>query len=84
MLNCAECNKQISVTARVCPHCGSKKQFKGYKFKRKDLIAMGVTMPEDFYNFNKCGGVVSNFYVKAIKYAFITYLIYFVYVIVQG
>lgn len=43
LIKCKECNKEVSDTAKTCPHCGYKlKSFKlNLKVKNTDLIVLG-------------------------------------------
>lgn len=43
LIKCKECNKEVSDTAKTCPHCGYKlKSFKlNLKIKNTDLIVLG-------------------------------------------
>lgn len=44
LINCKECNKEVSDTAKTCPHCGYKlKQLKlSLKVENKDIIILGL------------------------------------------
>ena len=79
MLNCSECKKPISATARGCPHCGSKRQFVGSLYTREELIQMGVKNVSDFYNYDVGGGKVKSkakLYLKICLGLFIAYIAY--------
>ena len=79
MLKCNECKNQISATARSCPHCGSKRQFVGCLFTRKELIEMGVKHTMDFYNYDVGGGKIKSkakLYLKIALGLFIAYVVY--------
>ncbi len=58
LLNCKECNKEISIHSKSCPNCGSTKSFKGYVFTRSEAINKGLNGYSDFRNFDKMGGKV--------------------------
>lgn len=76
-MKCADCGGEISATTRECPHCGSKKQFRGYKFTRKQLKQMGVSTVSDFYNFDARGGKIgSGIFRKIAKICFYIFVVF--------
>jgi len=75
LLKCADCEKEISITADKCPNCRSIKQFKGYTFPRKELVSAGVT-PMEMMRFQKHGGKIKIVnWKKWFKYGGITFII---------
>ena len=53
-INCPECKREISDTARSCPHCG-------YSFEKMKFCKFcGVKIPEDSIVCTKCGRQVEN------------------------
>jgi DNA-directed RNA polymerase subunit RPC12/RpoP len=53
LFNCVECKKEVSISAGNCPHCGSKKPFKGLEILKKEQ--KGLTYKER-KSFIKSGG----------------------------
>lgn len=54
IINCPECQKEISDTARSCPHCG-------YSFEKMKFCKFcGEKIPEDSVVCTKCGRQVEN------------------------
>lgn len=54
LINCPECKREISDTARNCPHCG-------YSFEKMKFCKFcGVKIPEDSIICTKCGRQVEN------------------------
>ncbi len=60
MIKCKDCGKEISIRSKQCIHCGSDKPFNGYRFKRKELVDMGLSGYSDFSNFIDRGGKVGS------------------------
>lgn len=74
LLKCNSCSKEISVYSMSCPHCGSKKPFKGYILTRKEALALGLKGHEDFRNFLDRGAKVKiNFINKIGVIAFVIF-----------
>ena len=55
LVNCTECEKEISVTASSCPSCGSKKPFKGKELSAKESADMSY---KERRSFQKGGGTL--------------------------
>lgn len=58
LVKCKECDKEISISSKTCPNCGTNKQFKGYEFSRKELVDMGLKGYGDFKNYQDRGGKI--------------------------
>ena len=58
LINCSDCQSEISIFSKDCNHCGSKKPFLGLVYKRDDLVKMGFGRYSDFWNFQNCGGKI--------------------------
>lgn len=68
-LKCKDCGKEISIRSKQCIRCGSDKPFKGYRFKRKELVNMGLSGYSDFSTYIDNGGKVgSAIWGKIIKF----------------
>lgn len=76
LVKCYECGNEISITARGCPKCGSKKAFKGYSFTRNELVERGVTSPMDFMNYTDNGGDIKGKKWLYFKIAISIFIIY--------
>jgi hypothetical protein len=75
LLKCADCGKEISITADKCPNCGSEKQFKGYIFYRKELAKEKIT-PMEMMRFQKHGGKIKILnWKKLFQYGGITFVV---------
>lgn len=61
LINCSECNKEISRTVSSCPNCGSKKPFKGVKLTREQTKELSS---KEIVSFKKSGGKVTCSIVK--------------------
>ena len=62
-LKCGDCEEDISISSTICPKCGSKKQFKGHSFLRKEFLSKGYTR-SDMMNFQRRGGKIKLFNLK--------------------
>lgn len=60
IIKCKDCEKEISIKSKQCIYCGSNKPFQGYRFKRKELVSMGLSGYSDFKNFIDRGGKVGS------------------------
>ena len=71
LLNCSECDKEISVTAEICQNCGCKKPFKDQKLLAKDSKKMSY---KERRSFQKAGGTLKLSFVQ--KFSFIVIFVF--------
>jgi len=75
LLNCNECKKEISHSAKTCPNCGCTMPFKGQRLSAKQAKNMSG---KERYSFVKGGGKIQTSTIQKISAAFILFIIFIV------
>ena len=64
LINCSDCQSEISIFSKECNQCGSKRPFLGLTYKREDLVKLGFSQYSDFWNFTSGGGKIKSIRTK--------------------